>query len=211
MTTDRPSVTSTSARGRSRRGVVAAALVVLALVLAACGSDDDAADGSGGEATTVEVRDAWARTSPSGQTNGAAYMVLRGGDEDDRLVGVSVAPDVAARAELHETVMADDGDAGSDMGGDMEMGAETDMGDGMEMGDASGGDGETDAMSGMMSMQEVAAIEVPAGGEVALEPGGYHVMLLDLAAPLADGETVELTLEFEQAGTVTATAEVRTA
>ncbi|MFM8267246.1 MAG: copper chaperone PCu(A)C, partial [Ilumatobacteraceae bacterium] len=43
-----------------------------------------------------------------------------------------------------------------------------------------------DGMSGMdgMSMQEVDSIPLPAGETVALEPGGSHIMLLGLTAPL---------------------------
>jgi copper(I)-binding protein len=99
---------------------------------------------------------------------GAAYMQLTS-PEADRLLGVSVPQSVAARAEIHETVMS--GDA--------------------------------------MAMQQVEAIELPAGQTVSLEPGGYHVMLLELAEPLEAGETFELTLDFERAGDVVVVIEVR--
>lgn len=66
-------------------------------------------------------------------------------------------------------------------------------------------DGET-----MMGMQQVMSIAVPAGGTVALEPGGYHVMLMQLAEPLVDGTEFTITLTFEQAGDITTTVEVRT-
>lgn len=45
-------------------------------------------------------------------------------------------------------------------------------------------------------------IVIPAGGEIALEPGGYHLMLMQLAERLEKGDRVPLTLEFERAGTV---------
>lgn len=64
-------------------------------------------------------------------------------------------------------------------------------------------------MGGTMTMQEVARVEVPAGDTVAFEPGGYHVMLLDLAEPLVAGDTFEMDLTFEKAGTVTVEVEVR--
>lgn len=64
--------------------------------------------------------------------------------------------------------------------------------------------------SGMMGMQEVDRIEIAAGATVTLEPGGYHLMLMDPdVAQLVAGETVELTLTFEKAGDVTVSAEVR--
>lgn len=43
-------------------------------------------------------------------------------------------------------------------------------------------------------------LEVPAGGEVRLEPGGTHVMLIGLRRDLEIGETFELELEFEVSG-----------
>ena len=64
-------------------------------------------------------------------------------------------------------------------------------------------------MSGMMEMREVEEIAVPAGSTVELEPGGFHVMLLDVQRELTPGETIELTLTFEVAGEMTVQAEVR--
>ena len=63
--------------------------------------------------------------------------------------------------------------------------------------------------SGMTGMQPVAAVDVPAGGQVKLEPGGYHIMLMDLTKPLAAGDSIQLTLVFQKAGPVVVTAEVR--
>ena len=63
--------------------------------------------------------------------------------------------------------------------------------------------------SGMMAMHPVHAIAVPAGSSVALEPGGYHLMLMDLTGELEPGSSVELKLEFESAGPVTVQAQVR--
>ncbi|MGE0312406.1 MAG: copper chaperone PCu(A)C [Lautropia sp.] len=56
------------------------------------------------------------------------------------------------------------------------------------------------AMSGdMMKMRAVKAIELPAGKAVSLEPGGYHVMLIDLKKQIAAGDPVPITLVFEDA------------
>jgi copper(I)-binding protein len=41
---------------------------------------------------------------------------------------------------------------------------------------------------------------IPAGGTLQLAPGGKHVMLIGLTAPLAVGDTVALTLTFTHAG-----------
>lgn len=54
------------------------------------------------------------------------------------------------------------------------------------------------AMEGTtMKMRAVAGIDLPAGKPVALTPGGYHVMLMDLKSPLKAGETLDLTLVVE--------------
>ena len=155
------------------------------LILASCGGSDP-----------ITVSDAWARSSPSGVTMGAAYFDITSVD-DDSLVAVSVSSDVAARAEIHEVVkamdMGDDEMHGHDMGDD-EM-HDHDMGD----------DGMHD---GAMSMQEMDALELPAGTLVQLAPGGYHIMMIDLARPLVDGETFDLTLDFDQAPDLTVTVEV---
>ena len=50
---------------------------------------------------------------------------------------------------------------------------------------------------GMMKMRAVDKVPIPAGKPVELKPGGYHVMLVDLVAPLKDGDTVPLKLTFE--------------
>lgn len=56
-----------------------------------------------------------------------------------------------------------------------------------------------DGLSRMVRLPELA---VPAGEPVKLEPGGLHLMLLDLTAPLVAGTTVAITLHFATAGTV---------
>lgn len=57
----------------------------------------------------------------------------------------------------------------------------------------------------VIKMRRVDAIEVPDGGSVTLMPGSYHLMLVGLKAPLAEGATVDVTLVFEKAGEVTLT------
>jgi periplasmic copper chaperone A len=60
-------------------------------------------------------------------------------------------------------------------------------------------------------MHPVERIEVPAGGSVSLEPGGYHIMLINLTQELEVGGTIDLTVTFEKAGDIKVTAEVRAA
>ena len=66
---------------------------------------------------------------------------------------------------------------------------------------------ETDA-AGRSTMVEQARLAIPARSSVTFEPAGLHVMLTGITADLAVGDDVELTLTFEHAGEVTATATV---
>jgi periplasmic copper chaperone A len=57
--------------------------------------------------------------------------------------------------------------------------------------------------NGVMKMRPVeGGLEILPGQTVALKPGGLHLMLLDLKAPLEAGKAAEATLNFEKAGTV---------
>lgn len=63
----------------------------------------------------------------------------------------------------------------------------------------------------IMRMRPVESIPLPAGGSVALAPGGLHMMLMGLTRPLAVGQTVPVTLRFERAGQVTVNMAVQSA
>lgn len=54
----------------------------------------------------------------------------------------------------------------------------------------------------VMRMRPVNDIPLPAGQTVELRPGGLHIMLIGLNAPLVQGARVPLTLRFERAGEV---------
>jgi copper(I)-binding protein len=170
-----------------------AAVAIVALGISGCGDDesrDDASDS--GSAATVDVMGAWARSSPAGVTAGAAYLTIESAS-GDQLTGASVPAGVAATAELHETVT---GNATSSEG----------------TGDHGTGDHEmesTDDSGAAMTMRQVNTVELPAGEAVVFAPGGLHVMLIDLAAPLESGSSFELTLTFADAGPLTVTVDVR--
>jgi hypothetical protein len=76
---------------------------------------------------------------------------------------------------------------------------------------AAEGDTSDDGMGGMMMMRPVDGIDLPAGQTVSLAPGGYHIMLIDLAKPLELGNKFNVTLTFEKAGVKTVEVEVRDA
>jgi copper(I)-binding protein len=178
---------------RHRRTLAAISLATIGLLVSAtaCGSETDTATTATttaetttsttvAAATGVTASGAWARQSPMVMGAGAAYLTLTGGDVNDELVGASVAASIAATVELHETVMADD-----------------------PMDD--------DSMSSMssMTMRQVTGIAVPAGTTVELKPGGLHIMLIDLTAPLVSGETFDLSLTFASGETLEVPVEVR--
>lgn len=183
-------------------------LLVSALALAACGGDGDG---------DLQVLDARSRMSPMLTGVGAVYLDISNTTEvDDALVGGEVDASVAARVEVHETFDADA--MGSMDHGEMsdgEMGGDGEM-EGMDHGDMD--DGEMEGMDdgemggdgfAMMGMREIEELPVPAGATVQLVPGGYHLMLIDLAEDLVPGSEFELTLTFAEAGDVTVTVEVR--
>ena len=58
-------------------------------------------------------------------------------------------------------------------------------------------------------MRRVEAIPVDSGEATVLRPGGLHIMLTGLKAPLKEGERFPLTLTFEKAGTVDVEVVVR--
>lgn len=144
-------------------------LLALAAVLVACGGNDDATT-TGNEVTVgdLAIVDAWARPPAMAGGNAAAYFVVRNdGDAADRLIAVS-SP--LAMAEMHESVMADDG---------------------------------------TMTMNPVDGVDIPAGSSVAFERGGLHIMFMGVAEPPAVGDTIALTLVFQNAGEVTLDVPVR--
>ena len=128
----------------------------------------------------VSVERPWARNSPMMASAGAIYMDLEAA-EDDRLIGASVDSSIAGKVEIHETAM---------------------------MEGSGGGDGEGGQM-GAMTMREVDEIALPAGTTVNLEPGGLHIMLLEIAQPLELGQKFDVTLTFENAAETVVEVEVR--
>ena len=61
----------------------------------------------------------------------------------------------------------------------------------------------------MMTMKQVEAIDLPAGATVELKPGSFHVMFMNLHAPLQEGASFPLKLKFEKAGEVSVTMPVK--
>jgi len=140
-----------------------------------------------GGGSQITIDDAWVRPQDNLENPSGGYMTIsNSGTEDDVLVGAS-SP-ASARVEIHETMV-------------MEPTA---------IPDASMEPGATPGMSGgMVGMVPIDELPVPAGGEAVLEPGSFHLMFIGLKDALEVGETVDITLSFQKAGSVRVTAEVR--
>jgi hypothetical protein len=164
------------------------------------------------EATMIEIVDAWAR--PSGAMGGG----MEGGDAMGTTEATGEAMhggDAMGTTEATGEAMGEtDGMMGDvvsaaymiirNPGGtpDRLIKAESDAANIVEL-------HTSEMKDGVMSMSQVEAIEAPANGEVTLEPGGFHVMLIDVTKELKVGDTVNLTLTFENAGEMDVQATVR--
>lgn len=62
---------------------------------------------------------------------------------------------------------------------------------------------------GMMQMRRVQKIDIPAGAETRLQPGGLHVMLIGLKGDLQPGDELTLNLQFEDGSMLEVAAPVR--
>jgi copper(I)-binding protein len=79
-----------------KRSLLAAAAAIV--VVAGCG---------GSTSEGIETSDAWARTTPPGVSVGVVYMEVTS-SADDALLGASVDPSIAAKAELHANTTSGD-------------------------------------------------------------------------------------------------------
>ncbi len=165
-----------------KRALVLALIVTLALLaLAACSGDEN--DNGDANAVALTVRDAWVRaTAP--QDDGADGM------DEGRAGSVTgafmVIENPGDEAEYLVSVTVDESITTT-----VEL-HETTL-------------DEND----VMRMRPVEQIEVPAEGRAELQPGGYHIMLIDVQRALNPGDTVTLTLDFASGETITVEAAVR--
>jgi periplasmic copper chaperone A len=170
------------ARPVIRTVTVAAAVTLAGGALAACGDDD----GGGAAATTTiaiqvpTVVETTAATTTPETTDATASVEVTD-------VWARTSPMNARMGAAYMNLTASDDDALVGVMVDPSVANMAEI-------------HETTEKDGQMQMQEVGTIDLPAGEQVELKPGGYHVMLMQLAAPLEEGQTFELTLMFENAG-----------
>lgn len=63
--------------------------------------------------------------------------------------------------------------------------------------------------NGVMEMRQIPQIDVPANGKAELAPGGLHIMLIELRQELKAGESVAVTLTFEDGSTTVVDAPIK--
>jgi periplasmic copper chaperone A len=145
--------------------ITAAAVLVGGLGLTACGEGTQTAAPAADQAASVTMSDAWVKAVDGGMT--AAFGVLSNTGEADATLVAASTP-AAAKVEIHEVVMGEDGD--------------------------------------MVMQPKEGGVVVAAGGSATLEPGGDHIMLMDVTGPIMPGDEVTLTLEFSDGSTLDVTA-----
>ena len=157
---------------KTPRLALGALLAIGLSTIVSCGGSDSASDTTIATTPVITVTGQWARTSPDATDMGAAYLKINS-DADDTLISAMVDTSVAAMAQIHEMVPVENG-----------MSTESTMD------------------SSAMTMQEGDHIDIVAGTQLELKPGGYHIMLMKLVKPLLTGETFKITLTFTKAGAV---------
>ncbi len=158
--------------------VVIASMMFMLLVFTACGGDGDATNGNpelSVEPTGITVENPWVRPAilPAGHPSSHT-------DEDDSDHSHHGSGVISA---MYLTISNDRGQA-------VQLTAvETSIAEVIEI-------HQTENQNGLMRMQPVQAVEIPAGGTVEFAPGGHHVMLIDITEQLDAGDTISATLVF---------------
>lgn len=171
---------STAARRHRARSLMPGLALVLALaVLAGCGEESDGAQDDTTAAATAGAGDTGAVTIED------PWVRATAGTEDPSMTAAFLVVDNETDEDV--TLQA----ASSPVAGMVQL-------------------HEMAKVDGEMVMQEApGGILVKAGGGQLLQPGGYHVMLMDLKQELAQGDEVELTLEFSDGTSIDVTAPVK--
>jgi copper(I)-binding protein len=157
-------------------------LWMLLVTLAACASDATRADG-------IQVVDPWAR--PAVALKGAE------GASADQSMASGMSQGQGGTGAIFMRLVNEGHEA------DRLVSVQTDAAQVAEI-------HETRIEGDVMRMQLLPdGLEIPAGGEVVLEPGGYHIMLIELNHDMKVGDTVAVALEFEKNDTIQVQVPVR--
>jgi copper(I)-binding protein len=166
--------------------------LVLAMTANGCGTPSDAPDKSAATASAPEQQPAAAPADGSGETP-AALSAGSAGEIEVQEVRATLTPSMGA---VYLTVVNHGAQS------DRLLRVECSVAEAAEF-------HESREEKGMMTMvPHPDGFEVPAGGTLALQPGGKHVMLVAPRMFAASGGTIPLTLHFARAGSVEAQAKV---
>lgn len=161
-------------------------LAAAAVVLAACGSSSSTGTAAESSAATA----AGTPASSSSATGSAQACPLTVSD-----AWVKAAD--SGMTAAFGTVTNDSGQEVSIVAAATEVSATTEL-------------HETVDDNGSMTMRQTASFSVPANGSLTLEPGGNHIMLMDVTNAIKPGQEVAFTLTCQGAGEASFTAQART-
>ncbi|MBN1966087.1 MAG: copper chaperone PCu(A)C [Anaerolineae bacterium] len=173
-------------------------LIFVSLALAACGQAE----------SDLSVSDPWARAATANTMSSGDDMSDDGSitadtatssmDMEDAEEGMAMSASAGGVSAVYMTIANQGGAA------DRLVSAATDVAAVVEIHETTMDD------AGVMRMRPLSdGLEIPANGSAELEPGGVHIMLMQLQQDLVAGETITLTLTFESGKTLTVEAEVR--
>jgi copper(I)-binding protein len=132
--------------------------------------------------TTIQLENAWARRAPS---------MVQGGQSSQAEGAMA-----AGNGAMYVTISNHGSEA------DALLSASTDVATTVKL-------HETVEQGGKMVMRPLPKFAVPAGGKLEMKAGSYHIMLLGLKQDLKPGETVNVAVNFEEAGQMSVAAPVK--
>lgn len=154
--------------------------MMLVLLISACGAP------SGSNSSKIEIKNAWARSAAAGL--GEQDPMQHGNMQTDVGMGFNSAAYMILVNNSKEA--------------DRLVSARSPVAAVVEL-------HKSEMKGEIMSMTPVDFVEITAGGQTELQPGGLHIMLINLKQDLKPGNQIELTLMFEKSGEITIQAEVR--
>ncbi len=139
--------------------------------------------------SSISALDAWARPALSGN-NAAVYLQIYNGNENADML-ISISAGLARAVEIHESSAMQIEDDGDELDGMIDSANSA-----LAMGD-------------VMQMQPLAEVQIASRETLVFQPGGLHVMLIDLEADLSLGEEFPITLHFESGLAIELIVEVK--
>lgn len=176
-------------------GVLCVTSVVICLAIVACGGDSTNGIEDTGDTADVVVTDAWTWPAIAGMSSSHGDHASEHGDGDHDH-DESPSSGAVTTGVIYMTVE----NLGSRL--DRLVSASSPVAEAIEI-------HRSTMDNGIVRMRPVDSIEVDAGEVLSLESGGYHVMLVGLTRDLDPGDTFEVELQFERAGTISVVSEVR--